>query len=117
MENIKDGNRRNEGGALVVDVKKVDELTHVVLTGSIYVDDAKLLREKLTALIEKGQTELNIDMEKVDYIDSTGLGMLISMKKLAMKSGGNVCVSGVQGLVREVFELTRVNKVFGIQFG
>lgn len=110
-----DGTRKCEGGIVVMEMKVVNEQTHIVLIGSIYVDDAKQLREKLTALIEKGQTALNIDMEKVDYIDSTGLGMLISLKKLAVKNGGNVSVSGIQGLVRDVFELTRMTKVFGIQ--
>jgi anti-sigma B factor antagonist len=109
------GSRKNEGGVLGMEMKIVNEQTHIFLAGSIYVEDAKQLREKLTALIEKGQTALNIDMAKVDYIDSTGLGMLISLKKLAVKNGGNVSVSGIQGLVRDVFELTRMSKVFGIQ--
>lgn len=97
------------------ETKLVNEQIQVILAGSIYVEDARAMRESLTALIEKGQNTFLIDLAQVDYIDSTGLGMLISIKKHAMKNGGNVSLLGIQGIVKEVFELTLLTKVFEIE--
>ena len=87
----------------------------IILRGTIYVEDAKEMTEKLVALIEAGQTRLLIDLSQVEYIDSSGLGMLIRIQKIAVRNGGNVVLKGVQGLVRELFEMTRLTAIFTIQ--
>ena len=51
----------------------------------------------------------------VEYIDSSGLGMLIRIQKIAVRNDGNVVLKGVQGLVRELFEMTRLTALFHIQ--
>ena len=93
----------------------VDDRIHIILQGTIYVEDAKGITEKLVALIEAGQTRLLIDLSQVEYIDSSGLGMLIRIQKIAVRNGGNVVLKGVQGLVRELFEMTRLTALFNIQ--
>ena len=55
-----------------------------------------------------------LDLSHVDYINSTGLGMLVSIQKQARKCGGSIQFKGIQGLVKEVFELTRLINVFEI---
>lgn len=93
----------------------VDNRIHIVLQGIIYVEDAKEMTEKLVALIEAGQTRLLLDLSQVEYIDSSGLGMLIRIQKIAVRNGGNVVLKGVQGLVLELFEMTRLTAIFTIQ--
>ena len=93
----------------------VDNRIHIILQGTIYVEDAKEMTEKLVALIESGQTRLLIDLSQVEYIDSSGLGMLIRIQKIAVRNDGNVVLKGVQGLVRELFEMTRLTAIFTIQ--
>ena len=97
------------------ETKIVDEQLQVILTGSIYVQDANAMRKTLNTFIDNGQMSFLIDLSQVDYIDSTGLGMLISVRKQAMLSGGSVRLKGLNGLVKELFELTRLTKVFEIQ--
>ena len=100
---------------MIQEMKNVDDQMNIILAGSIYVEDAKELREKIADLIEKGQINLLFDLSQVDYIDSTGLGMFVSINKQAQKRGGSIMLKGLQGLVKEVFELTRLTKVFEIQ--
>ena len=106
----------NEGEIyLFIKSEIVDNRIHIILQGTIYVEDAKEMTEKLVALIEAGQTRLLIDLSQVEYIDSSGLGMLIRIQKIAVRNGGNVVLKGVQGLVRELFEMTRLTAIFTIQ--
>ena len=106
----------NEGEIyLFIKSEIVDNRIHIILQGTIYVEDAKEMTEKLVALIEAGQTRLLIDLSQVEYIDSSGLGMLIRIQKIAVRNGGNVVLKGVQGLVRELFEMTRLTALFHIQ--
>ena len=106
----------NEGEIyLFIKSEIVDNRIHIILQGTIYVEDAKEMTEKLVALIESGQTRLLIDLSLVEYIDSSGLGMLIRIQKIAVRNGGNVVLKGVQGIVRELFEMTRLTALFHIQ--
>ena len=86
----------------------------VTLAGGLYVENAAALRETLLAYIERGYKYYTIDFSRVDYIDSSGLGVLVAIQKRTLQKGGGVTVKGLQGVVREVFELTRLVKVFDI---
>lgn len=96
------------------DISVVDNEVHVTLTGSIYVEEATAIRAKLIEYIDQGFRRFVITMQKVDYIDSSGLGVLVAVQKRAVQNGGGVAIKGIQGIVKELFELTRLNKVFEI---
>lgn len=94
---------------------RVDKKEVVVdLEGKIYVEDAALLREKLIDLISEGQRRFVFNMQKATYIDSSGLGVLVAIHKRALEMGGGIVVHGLQGAVKELFVMTRLNKVFDI---
>lgn len=85
-----------------------------MLAGGLYVEDAVALRETLLSYIEQGYKQYMIDLSRVDYIDSSGLGVLVAVQKRALQKGGGVTIKGLKGVVKEVFELTRLTKVFDI---
>ena len=87
----------------------------VKLSGSIYVEEAAQLRESLIGHIDKGRKTFIIDLGGVDYIDSSGLGTLVAIQKRALQHGGSVVIKGLHGLVKDLFELTRLNRMFEIQ--
>ncbi len=87
----------------------------VTLSGSIYIAEAGQLRENLFNHILEGHSTIVINFSDVDYIDSSGLGAIVAIHKRAMQGGGSVIVKGLQGLVKELFELTRLNFVLEIQ--
>lgn len=86
----------------------------VTLAGGMYVEEAGDLRAKLLELLEEGNKNFLIDMTGLDYLDSTGLGVLVTIHKRALQNNGTVTLKGLQGRVKELFELTRLNKVFPI---
>jgi anti-sigma B factor antagonist len=93
----------------------VDGKVVVTLTGSIYVEGAAAMREKLLEYVNKGYNNFLINLSAVDYIDSSGLGVFVAVQKRALQQGGGVVITGLSGVVQELFELTRLTKVFEIK--
>lgn len=71
------------------------------------------LKAALTGEIEAGRSRLVLDLGKVSFIDSTGLGTLVGLlKRVGMR--GELVVCGVQPAVEQMFRLTRMDRVFRI---
>ncbi|MFE8695884.1 STAS domain-containing protein [Cytobacillus sp. FJAT-53684] len=87
----------------------------VVLEGDLYVEEATELRERLLQQIAKGVKNIDIVISGLNYIDSSGLGVLIAIQKRCIQKGGSVKIHGLRGNIKELFELTRLNKVFDIE--
>lgn len=87
----------------------------VNLSGRMYVEEATILREQLLSLMESGNKQFIIKLAQVDYIDSSGLGVLVAIQKRALQMKGGVKIAGATGIVKELFELTRLNKIFEMQ--
>lgn len=92
--------------------KSKDGGVNVFLSGSMYVEEAAVLREKLLGYIDKGVKTFWVDLKEVDYMDSSGLGVLVAIQKRARQQGGEVVLVGANGPVKEIIELTRLNKIF-----
>ncbi len=65
-------------------------------------------------LFEEGKNNLVVDLEAVRFVDSSGLGALVSGFKNASSRNGNLKLSGLQLQVKSMFELTRLHRVFEI---
>lgn len=104
-----------EGIIVIQRAEITDSQVQVFLTGSIYSEEARQIQEKTLRFIEHGHRTFSFDLSEVDYIDSTGLGVFVSINKQALKKGGSMKISGTQGMVKEIFEMTRLSKVLGIE--
>lgn len=72
------------------------------------------LKAELNRLFEGGTKDLLIDLKEVRFIDSSGLGVLVSGFKNASARQGSLKLSGLQTQVKSMFELTRLHRVFDI---
>ncbi|MGR8935691.1 MAG: STAS domain-containing protein [Gammaproteobacteria bacterium] len=72
------------------------------------------LKEFILSLIEQGETNIVVQLAKVRFIDSSGLGALLSGYKNTAARGGKLSLSNLQPQVLSMFELTRLNRVFEI---
>lgn len=84
----------------------------VDLSGEMYVEDAAIVREKLLSAVENGNNTFAIKISDLRYIDSSGLGVLVGLQKRAQAAGGTVILIGATGIVKELFEVSRLNRVF-----
>ena|SRR5690242_21481409 len=71
------------------------------------------MKEELSGLIETGKAQLVLDLANVRFIDSSGLGMLVTLLKRAGMRGG-VVVCRLQAPVAATFKLARMDRVFPI---
>ncbi|MCF6250601.1 MAG: STAS domain-containing protein [Methylococcaceae bacterium] len=72
------------------------------------------LKDFILHMIEQGQVNLIVQMENVRFVDSSGLGALLSGLKHAEAKSGKLSLSNLQNQVLSMFELTRLNRVFEI---
>lgn len=82
-----------------------------LLKGKVYSQDASLFRDELLEKIDKGVTEVTIDLSELTYIDSTGLGVLITIHKRVKEKNGKILITGAQGMVEQLFKRTRLDRV------
>ena len=92
---------RTDGDRTVVDV-----------TGEIDVYTAPLLREELASLIDSEHTDLVVDLTKVGFMDSTGLGVLVGALKKVRTLGGDLRLVIDQEKILKVFRITALTQVF-----
>ena len=72
------------------------------------------LKEAILHLIEQGETNIIVQLEQVKFIDSSGLGALLSGHKNATAKSGKLALVNMQHQVLSMFELTRLDRVFEI---
>jgi anti-sigma B factor antagonist len=72
------------------------------------------LKDWILKVLEDGTQNLVIDLAEVRFIDSSGLGALLSGYKNAALRSCNFALAGLQPRVKSVFELTRLHRVFDI---
>lgn len=74
---------------------------------------APAFKDEMTRCIEAGQNQIVLDLSQVDFIDSSGLGALVScLKRLGPR--GSLAVAGATGAVSRLFTLTRMDRVFAL---
>lgn len=72
------------------------------------------LKSQLLTLFEQGKNNLLVDLQEVRFVDSSGLGALVSGFKNASARNGSLKLCGLQPQVKSMFELTRLHRVFEI---
>jgi anti-sigma B factor antagonist len=88
--------------------------TVVSVGGEIDVYTAPKLREQLIDLVSAGNYHLVVDMENVDFLDSTGLGVLVGGLKRVRAHDGSLQLVCTQERILKIFRITGLTKVFPI---
>lgn len=77
-------------------------------------NNSEELKAEFRRLFESGTKDLVIDLKEIHFIDSSGLGVLVSGYKNASILHGSLKLSNLQSQVKSMFELTRLHRVFDI---
>jgi len=85
-----------------------DGWTVVSVTGELDVATAPRLRNEIVRLASSGNTLVVLDLGGVDFIDSTGLGVVVGSLKRVRSLGGELALARAEPQVRRVFEITRL---------
>jgi anti-sigma B factor antagonist len=88
--------------------------TIVEVGGEIDVYTAPTLREQLIDLVSQGHQHIVVDMERVEFLDSTGLGVLVGGLKRVRAQDGSLRLVCTQERILKIFRITGLEKVFPI---
>lgn len=83
--------------------------------GELDIYTSPNFKEILNDLIETKSADIIIDGEKLEYIDSTGLGVLISVLKKLKEKEYNITIINIKPNINKLFNITGLNKVFIIK--
>ena len=97
---------------LQINIRSGTDVTIMDLSGEVDAYTSARFREQMVELIENGAVNLIISMDKVEYIDSSGLGALVGGLKRASEREGRIVIVCNNPQVRKVFEITGLERVF-----
>jgi anti-anti-sigma factor len=95
----------------------IEEVVDDIVIEIINLDRATLreaeeLKSNINEQLSRGYKKVIIDLSSVDFIDSTFLGVIVNSLKKVAKIGGDLKLIGFKPVVRSMFELTRLFRVF-----
>jgi anti-sigma B factor antagonist len=94
-----------------LDVSSRGDWTVVAVTGELELATAPRLRQAVVSLVGDGRVDIVLDLGGVDFIDSIGLGVIVSALKRVRSRDGQLVVAGAVPRVRALFELTRLDEI------
>lgn len=113
-ENAQLGTRPRGDMDLTIDVQKKNGAAVLAVNGEIDVFTAPKLREQLIDLVERGEHQIIVSLEGVDFLDSTGLGVLVAGLKRVKVHEGSLSVVCTKEKILKIFRITGLTKVFPI---
>ncbi len=96
------------------DVQKKGDITLIDVKGQLIVGNRQELKQKVLDELESGSRRFLIDFAGTGYIDSSGLGVLVSLSKKIREQGGELRLSNLNEDLRTLFELTKLDTLFHI---
>ena len=97
-----------------INTRSRDDIIVLDIAGEIDLYNAPEIKDVINKLIEEKRYNVIINLEKVSYIDSSGIGALISSLSNLKKYQGGLKIINVFASVRKVFELTKLTSFFEI---
>jgi len=95
--------RKDPKGVVVVEVD-----------GQLIVGNRQEFKQRLLDALENGERKFIVDFARTGYIDSSGLGVLVSLSKKIRDEGGDLRLAGLNEDLKTLFELTKLDTLFAI---
>lgn len=100
---------------MTINIEENDSKVMISVQGDIEMMSIKEFKEKLLKLGQETEKDIEINLADVDYIDSSGVGVLISLLKLQKRKGKSVSISDVSDKVLNVLKLSSLADVFNLE--
>ncbi|HET8771976.1 MAG TPA: STAS domain-containing protein [Gemmatimonadaceae bacterium] len=95
-------------------VTKNGDVVVIEVEGQLIVGNRQELKQRVLDESESGATKILIDFAKTGYIDSSGLGVLVSLAKRMRELGGDLRLANLNDDLQTLFELTKLDTLFQI---
>jgi anti-sigma B factor antagonist len=95
-------------------VSQHGEVTIIEVEGQLIVGNRQDLKQKVLDELERGVRKVLVDFSRAGYIDSSGLGVLVSLAKKIREMGGDLRLANLNDDLQTLFELTKLDTLFQI---
>ncbi len=97
---------------MIITSKETEQFTIINIEGNIILEETEAIKTYLEPLIELPDIKgIIINGSKVDYIDSSGLGLIVSIYKTLTNSNKKFALAELSEKTMEIFILTRLNEI------
>jgi anti-sigma B factor antagonist len=101
--------------SMVLNARRLDDVVILDLSGRITMGEGTLvLRERIQRLLQAGDLKFLLNLADVDYIDSSGLGELVSSFTAVRNSGGLLKLLNLTKRVQDLLQITKLLTVFEV---
>ncbi|MGO1469036.1 MAG: STAS domain-containing protein [Tissierella sp.] len=80
--------------------------------GDLDIYTSSQFKEEVIQRLDEKETDIIVDGEKLEYVDSTGLGALISILRTMKESEKKIYIDNVKPNIRKIFDITNLDKMF-----
>jgi anti-sigma B factor antagonist len=95
-------------------IEKKQGLSVCYIEGEIDINTAPEIKKAFDKLTSKKEPKILVNLEKVNYVDSSGLATLVEVLKNMRTYGGSMKISNMSPKIRSLFEITKLEKLFDI---
>ena len=95
-------------------VSQHDDVVIVEVEGQLIVSNRQELKQRVLDEAEQGARKVLVDFAGTGYIDSAGLGVLVSLAKRLRELGGDIRLANLNDDLKTLFELTKLDTLFAI---
>lgn len=94
--------------------REVNGVQVLSLKGRLDLASGSGLKEQVKALMDREKCTFHLNLQEVDFINSSGLGVLVSLMKEIRVKKGRLSLSNLASYVQEIFEITQLSHIFEI---
>lgn len=96
-----------------IEERSSGNVTVLDLRGKLTIGDGdELLKDKINSLVQQGQVRILLNLADVPYVDSAGLGQMVSSFRTVTRSGGALRLLNLTARIKEVLTITKLLTVF-----
>jgi anti-sigma B factor antagonist len=96
-----------------VNVRTEGAVTLIDLNGKITIGEGDvILRDAIEKVLKAGSTKVLLNLSKISYMDSAGIGELVACYKRAREKGGELKLLNPSGKVEDLLQLTKLEEIF-----
>jgi len=97
-----------------IKVREDGKVQILACVGRMDAQVSGFLKEHIQELLDTGATQLIMDLEGLEFLDSSGLGALVACLRRVKEKKGEIKLAGLRPEVRSIFDITRVSRLFHI---
>ena len=95
-----------------IDISQNGKVTILACNGSLDAQSVADFKKIAYGLVDDGTNKIVVDFTKLNFVDSVGLGALVSLLRRARENEGDVKLASLNDDVKTIFEITRLHKLF-----